>query len=153
MEMSYIIVPLVDCNENAFNQEVSKLFPLSNIVNVVCHQKQFLIVYRDIDTMINGINRVDEIYEYDNMIERFSRNHPYLDIAVIQVLGEDKNRFYDGFIMKNKKKVKEHSGMHNAYYPIFQYFIPDFDGSDLEIFSKDFIKISDYGRENENHTR
>lgn len=141
MEMSYIIVPLVDCNENAFNQELSKLFPLSNIVNVVCHQQSFLIVYRDIDTLISTTSDVDQICEYDNMIEYFSRKHPYLDIAVIQVLGENSNRFYDGFIMRNKKKVKEHSGMHNAYFPIFQYFIPSFDGSDLDIFSSDFLKL------------
>ncbi|EPH13805.1 hypothetical protein VSP10_10310 [Myroides odoratimimus] len=138
MEMSYIVVPLVDCNENAFNQELSKLFPMSNIVHVVCHQKQFLVVYRDIDTPVTGAKGVKEVCEYDNGIESFSKRHPYLDIAVLQVLGEEKNCFYDGFIMKNKKKIKEHSGMHNAYIPILQYFMPDYDGSDLSIFSSNF---------------
>ncbi|AJA70735.1 hypothetical protein HXZ81_12620 [Myroides odoratimimus] len=138
MEMSYIVVPLVDCNENAFNQELSKLFPFSNIVNVVCHQKQFLVVYRDINIPETEPKEINEVCEYDNKIEYFSRKHPYLDIAVLQVLGEAKNCFYDGFIMKNKKKIKEHSGMHNAYIPILQYFMPDYDGSDLSIFSSNF---------------
>ncbi|MEK6494109.1 hypothetical protein [Myroides odoratimimus] len=131
MEMSYIVVPLVDCNENAFNHELSMLFPSSNIVNVLCHQKQFLVVYRDIDTLIH---EVKDVSAYDNGIESFSRRHPYLDIAVLQVLGKEKTCFYDGFIMKNKKKIKEHSGMHNAYIPLLKHFIPEFDGSDLTIF-------------------
>lgn len=139
MEASYIILPLVDYNENAFNVELGELFPLCRIVIIDYYTQRFLVVYKDIEALLSDERAEKEVYAYDDKIEHFSRKHPYLDIAVIQVVGEENNFFYDGYILKNKKRIKEQSGMHDAYIPIIKHFIPHCKGFDLNIFTKDFL--------------
>lgn len=142
MEASYILLPLVDYNENAFNAELSELFPFCRVVNIDYHTQRFLIAFKDIEALLNDENAEKEVYEYDTKIEYFSRKHPYLDIAVIHVVGEDKNCFYDGYILKNRKKIKEYSGMHDAYVPIIKHFMPECRGVDLNIFTREFLNES-----------
>ncbi|MDR0227885.1 MAG: hypothetical protein LBI72_02315 [Flavobacteriaceae bacterium] len=140
MEVSYIIIPLSKQNETAFNEELQTLFPFATLKYVEVKEQKALVVYKNIELLLASRRCAEEqAYAVDDNIALFSRNHPYLKIAVIEFLSTGENSFYQGYVLKNRKRILEHSNLHDGHIPLLKEILVQYEGPEFEAFSKDFV--------------
>lgn len=139
MEVSYLIIPLVEGNENAFNLELKKLFPYGIMKTLLVNEQLLLALYFDIDYLLElEVCNEDELYQMEEEILAFARKHPYLKVLHLHITGGEGIYFYEGYILKNRKKYLKKSGLDDAFLPLFQELIPSFKERSFEPFITSF---------------
>lgn len=140
MEVFYVIIPVSSQNEMAFNTELLKLFPYGKLKFMHLHEQKILVVFKDVEKLVTEQHCSEEAaYDIDGKVDLFSRNHPYLKIAVVEMIGDNSNKFFQGYVVRNKKKLITHSNLNDGHIPILKEVFPEYVGPDFEAFSQEFI--------------
>lgn len=142
MEVSYLIIPLVKGGENTFNQELTKLFPFGKMKVINVHNQLLLTLYFDIDNLLNvGICNEEQLLQTEEIIHSFSRKHPYLKLLYLHITGGSVC-FYEGYLLKNRNKLMEKSGLEDSYLPLIQALVPVYEERTFEPFLSAFVSES-----------
>lgn len=140
MEISYVIIPLVESNENAFNLELKKLFPFGIMKKLLVEGQLLLAIYFDIDYLLDSQTCSEgELYLIDEIVQGFGRKHPYLKVLNLHITCGGDICFYEGYVLKNRNKYLKNSGLDNAFLPLVQELIPSFEERSFEPFLSSFI--------------
>ncbi len=141
MEISYLIIPLVRGNENAFNLELKKLFPFGIMKTLMVNNQLLLALYFDVDYLLDlKVCSEEELYQMEEEVLIFAKKHPYLKVLYLHITGAGGVYFYEGYVVKNKNKYLEKSGVGNAFLPLVQELVPSFDERCFEPFISSFAE-------------
>lgn len=119
MEVLYIILVLHDENQQAFTSELHALFPFGRIAFVSHHEETLLLVSINIDE-ICWTNFDVSVLFLEDKIAKFSHKHPYLQIGVVNKIGQWQTYFYDGYIIKNRQIIFEHAELYQGHVPLLK---------------------------------
>lgn len=142
MEVSYLIVPLVKGGENTFNQELSKLFPFGKMKVLNVHNQLLLTLYFEIDNLLDlGVCNEEQLLQTEEIVHSFSRKHPYLKLLYLHITCGGVC-FYEGYLLKNRNKLMEKSGLDDSYLPLIQELVPAYEERNFEPFLRAFVSES-----------
>lgn len=141
MEILYIVIALHVENKQAFTEELIILFPFAHFEFVTMDEDCLLVVSVNIDELNDcWANFEAPVLFLEDRVALFSRKHPYLEIGVVNKIGQLQTCFYDGYIMKNKQIVFEHAGLYTGYIPLFKQLLGKHEDEQLVIFNSIFTR-------------
>ncbi|WP_010252856.1 hypothetical protein [Myroides injenensis] len=141
MEVSYVIIPVIEGRETVFNNELREIFPLSKIKYVTIQSQRLLVLFTDIDIVLGKKICSEEVaYKGEEDIIQFSRMRPYLKCMFIYMIYAGENIYYEGFVARNKRKLVEASGTNDSYIKLITEIIPDYSEYSFLPFTREFVK-------------
>lgn len=141
MEVSYVIIPVIEGRETVFNAELKEIFPLSKIKYITVQNQILLVLYTDIDIVLGEKICSEEVaYKGEEDIIKFSRMRPYLKCMFMYMIYAGANTYYEGFVARNKKKLVEASGTNDSYIRLIKEIIPDYSQNSFLPFTREFVK-------------
>lgn len=139
MEVLYIILLLHEENQQAFTSELRRLFPFGTVEFVSHHEETLLLVSINIDE-ICWTNFDVSILFLEDKITAFSHRHPYLQIGVLNKIGQWQTCFYDGYIIKNRQIIFEHAELYQGYVPLLKRLLNSNKSVQEDVFTALFTK-------------
>ncbi|MEC4113866.1 hypothetical protein [Myroides pelagicus] len=142
MEVSYIIIPVVEGREEIFNEELSTIFPLAKMKYLRIENQLLLVLYINVEYYLkHKMYSEAELYRAEQDIFVFAHRKPYLKCVFIHMICAGTNCYFEGFVVRNKSVILESSGVKDSYVKLLKEIMPSYYTSDkFEAFSRAFIE-------------
>ncbi|MVX36779.1 MULTISPECIES: hypothetical protein [Myroides] len=141
MEVTYIMIPVVEGQEKIFNEELERLFPLAVLKYLYVGSQLLLILYINVGHYFKmGKHKEEELYSAEDDIFVFTRKKPYLKCVFLHMICAGSNCYFEGFVARNKSKLAEDCGTSGVYQRLLREIISeDVQDQILYAFSRSFL--------------
>ncbi len=139
MEVAFIFFEVSLNNPREFVQELQIIFPLSVIKFISVKDKKFLLLFHDIKSLLDTQLANEQIaYSLEQDLELFASKRPYLKLMYLYVIGNPPMFYCEGFVIRNRIKIVNSSGIGNTYSVLFDE-VADFDEGFFEELRREFL--------------